>query len=61
SLQVTGVENGTPYSMLTIDGRLLRQGEVRNETIENLEDLPSGVFLLQLKPPKGSVIKKVIK
>ncbi|MEM1218000.1 MAG: T9SS type A sorting domain-containing protein [Bacteroidota bacterium] len=61
SLQVAGVENGTPYSMLTIDGRLLRQGQIANETIENLEDLPSGVFLLQLETPKGTVIKKVIK
>ncbi|MEO1712343.1 MAG: T9SS type A sorting domain-containing protein, partial [Bacteroidota bacterium] len=61
SLQVAGVENGTPFSILTIDGRLLRQGQITNGMIESLGDLPGGVFLLQLETTKGTVIKKVIK
>jgi hypothetical protein len=60
-VHVEGIENGARYDILSIDGRILKNGRVIDEKINGLDLLPKGVLLLRLESEKGAVIKKIIK
>ncbi|GLR19047.1 hypothetical protein GCM10007940_36630 [Portibacter lacus] len=61
SIHLDGVENGIVYSILSFDGRHLKSGQVMNETINDLDFLRSGFFLLRLESSDGFIVKKIIK
>jgi hypothetical protein len=61
TLNLEGIENGASYTILFIDGRIAKKGSVLGEKIEDLDFLPKGTYLLQLKTEKGFVVKKIFK
>lgn len=61
TLNVENMENGTPFSILFLDGRIAKTGTVLNEKIDGLHSLPKGAYLLQLETGRGTVIKKIYK
>lgn len=61
TLTLDDIMDGAKYSIRSLEGRVSKTGTVSNQSIVDLEDLPSGVYLLQLEGPNGWVSKKLIK
>lgn len=52
--------NETTYSILNIDGRILKRGKVLNEKINNLDFLTEGTYLLHIETIAGTIVKKIL-
>ncbi|GLR15982.1 T9SS type A sorting domain-containing protein [Portibacter lacus] len=61
SIHLEGVQNRSVYSKISFDGRILKRGQVMNETINDLAFLSSGILLLRLETSDGFIVKKIIK
>ena len=61
TINLEGIENGVIFSILSIDGRILKSGTVMNEKVNDLAFLPKGTYLLKLETTDGSLVKKIFK
>ncbi|WP_055444619.1 T9SS type A sorting domain-containing protein [Lacinutrix himadriensis] len=56
------LQDNATYSLLDINGRLVKQGELmRGETVLKLSALSSGLYIMKLKTDNQITIKKIIK
>ncbi len=49
------------YSVVDLNGRILQNNALLNDTIIDLTSLPKGIYFIQLNTEKGILIKKIIK
>ncbi|RFC54736.1 T9SS type A sorting domain-containing protein [Brumimicrobium aurantiacum] len=61
TLNIEGIENGSNYSILHIDGKIIQEGTVQNERIIDLENLPNGSYLLKITTKTGSITERILK
>lgn len=62
ALFIEGIENeNTKVSILSMEGKLLKQINEKGITQIDLSNLPKGTYLLKLSNPKRNYIKKIIK
>ncbi|MEM6263196.1 MAG: T9SS type A sorting domain-containing protein [Bacteroidota bacterium] len=61
SIQVKGIANGAKYVISGIDGRTLKNGQVMDGKIDNLDFLSNGIYLLRLETEGGPVVRKMVK
>lgn len=60
-IHIGGATDGTLYSIASASGKLILNGELKNETINGLENLPSGVYLLILENDDTRVVQRIVK
>lgn len=60
-INVEGIEDGTKYSIIHLDGRIVKENHLKNGKISDLELLPKGTYLLNFETLNGSIIRKVVK
>jgi len=60
-INLEGIEDGVTFSILNIDGRIIKNGTIMNNKINDLDLLSKGTYLLHLKTTNGLLVKKIFK
>ena len=63
-LHISGVEGNASYTLLGMEGKIVKRGKLEAGTADHSVAVPSlkqGIYLLQLTTGKGSVIRKIVK
>ena len=63
-LHISGVEGNASYTLLGMEGKIVKRGKLEAGTADHSMAVPSlkqGIYLLQLTTGKGSVIRKIVK
>lgn len=61
AINIAGINDTTSYKIFTIEGRLVKDGELSSNAQLHLEAFTKGIYLLQLKSAGKTEIKKIIK
>ena len=61
SIQVKGAVPNSHYALINYAGQQVKAGQLTDNTISDLEHLPSGAYVLQIQTEYGMVSQKVLK
>ena len=60
-INVPLIPDQTPYDIINIAGQSVLSGLIKSQTIQNLGDLPRGLYFVKFKTPSGEVIRQFAK
>ncbi len=60
-IQLTGINDGTSFQITNTIGQIVRSGKVEDQKINDLSELPSGSYFLEVFTEEDILVKKIVK
>jgi hypothetical protein len=60
-IQLKGINDGTSFQITNTIGQIVRSGKVEDQKINDLSELPSGTYILEVFTEEDILVKKIVK
>ncbi|MFK8037276.1 MAG: T9SS type A sorting domain-containing protein [Crocinitomicaceae bacterium] len=60
-IQLPSVPDGSYFNIISLSGQVVKMGRTKGNTINHLDDLPSGLYFLKLEMGDRTIVQKISK